>query len=543
LSELVCYIERAERGMLPVRLRLLSTRVDEPWAFPEVLADDRAALQRGLRDGADWLAGRLKAHGRAGLGAIVLDADGTRCAWVSTASHDSDAIGTQLRQAAEPVSDEDAAHAVGSTPQLALGPDARISGSTTYQPMGGGGIATARPGLLARPQAQGPPPRRRVGVAAIPDATIRLLLDELDARGVDVARIVTVWQAIAEAFDSPASHSADGLAASSGATTAQVCVQPGEGRLLWSWSRQGEPIAAGSFRLPRGYPTAEGPSGVALGTPALARLASEWIAWSTQLGASPARVRVLLPAAVWQDGSSLGERVAAIWPSATADIAFDDDPLGVVLSRFADGLADPRVPDAGRATIGALQSRPGRQHRSMYRWGAVAISLAAGVMGVAAFVVHSAAVGARDEAADDRREWRAVAAELMPSINEGPFGAVDARAVQDMQDQLDAIRRAVAPVAVTPEKPILRELETLALIVGNPDYTLEKIELSSIAVTIEIVVPDTAAYEELVASLEGIAGSSVRTWSKTPTARPNGIRASLVGQWDTGARAVPPGGA
>lgn len=524
--------------MLPVRLRLVSTRVDESWSFPEVVADDRAALQRGLGEAADWLAGQLRAHGRAGLGAIVLDCDGARCGWVSSVSADPDSVGAMLRQAAEPVSDEDAAHAVGSTPQLALGSDTRISGSASYQPLGAeGASAGSRPASAQ--------PRRRFGVAAIPDATVRLLLDELDSRGVETARVVTVWQALSEAFDAPGAQRTDRVVTAPGGTTAQICADPVGGRLLWSWSREGRPVAAGAFRLPRGYPTGEGGSGVRMGASELGRLSSEWIAWSTQLGASPSRVRVLLPEELWQDGAGLGECVSGVWPGATSDIAFDGDPLGTVLARFADGSADPRLPESARGTIESLQSRPGRQHRSMYRWAAVAITIAAGVMGVGAYATHQAAGSARADAAKVRKGWRERGGALMPAINEGAYATApwDAKALQDLQDQLDALRRAVAPVTAVPEKPILRELETLSLILGNPEYTLEEVNMSSTAVTINVVVPDTAAYEELINALERIGGSSVKSWTPTPTPRANGIRVSLVGLWADAARAPAPGGA
>jgi hypothetical protein len=546
LSELVCYIERAERGSLPLRLRLISTRVDETWSFPAVLADDRAALQRGLSEAADWIASQLKIHSRASLGALVLDADGTRCGWVSAVDADPDAIGASLRQAAEPISEEDAVHAVGSTPQLALGPDVKIPDATTFQTLGSHeNPNTGRAGLLARPRQDSPQQRQRLGVVAIPDATVRLLLDELDARGVEISRVVTSWYAMVDAFDAKGAGGADRLVSASEGTAAQVVVDPGAGRLVWSWARKGVPIAAGAFRLPRGAQSAEGAAPVVFGHAELARLAAEWVAWSTQLGASPTRVRMVVPAESWEDPASLGECVAAVWPGATSDIAFDEDPVAMVLSRFADGLGDPRIADTGRGTIEGLQARPGRQHRAMYRWSAAAIAIAAGAMAVAAYQVNASASVARVKAENKRTTWREIAGELLPSVNEGAYArpTSDAIAVADIQDELERIRREVAPVAATPQKPILKELETLSFVLGNPDYKLEKLDLSNTAVTIDIVVPDTGAYEELIESIERIAGSSVGTWNMTPRTIPNGIRASLVGIWGSSPRNTTAGGA
>jgi hypothetical protein len=544
LSELVCYIERAERGVLPLRLRLLSTRVEATWSFPEVLADDRAALRRGLVEGAEWLAGQLKTHARAGLGALVLDADGARCGWVSVHGTDPDAVGAMIRQAAEPMSEEDAAHTMGSTPQLSLNPDVRIPGGASFQPLGAGDTAQgARKGLLARaPQPTGPQ-RQRLGVAAVPDATIRLFLDELDSRGIDIARIVTIWHALAEAFDAAGTHHAERVVSAAAGTTAQIIADPGAGRLVWAWARGGAPIAGGAFRLPRGVATGEGPAPVVLGRPELARLATEWIAWSTQLGASPTRLRLVLTGGAWEGAPSLGESVAAVWPGATADIAFDDDPIATTLTRFADSLGDPRVAGAGRPTMHGLTGRPGRQHRAKYRWGAVAIALAAVAMGTAAYQVHRSASEARVAAGRARTEWRETAARLLPGVGEGTRATApwDPRAVEDVQAELELQRRKVAPVATDPPKPILQELETLSFILGNAAYTLEEVFFTENAVTIKLIVPDTGAYEELLEALNRIAGSSVTNWLPTPKSAPTGIRVDLVGTWGRPARG--PGGA
>jgi hypothetical protein len=545
LSEIVCYIERTERGLLPVRLRLVSTRLEEAWAFPDVASDDRAALQRGLHEAAAWVAERLKAHGRGALGAIVLDADGSLCSWVSTPSADPDAIEAMLRHAGAPAAEEDAMHAVGSPPQLSLSGDVQTPGGASVQPLGAAVFAVAGPGESAAP-ARGAPGggavRRRLGVLVVPDATVRLLLDELDAQGVGVRRLVAVWHAVAEAFDlTGGAARAERVVAHAQATTAQVLVDGVSGRLLWVWSRGGEPIAAGSFRLVR--------SGVGdqahavLARADLARLASEWIAWSTQLGASPSRVRALLPDGSWSAEESLGESVAAVWPGATADITFDSDPVGAALARFAEGIDGTHGEPEAMPAIVTLQSRPGRQHRAMYRWGAAAIMLAAGVMGVAAFVVHQSATEAEAEAAAARTEWRRVAGEVYPLVNEGSTAAqsFDGYAVGELRAELERRRQLVAPVQATPEKPILPELETLSMVLGNPDYQLTRLDLSSNAVIIDVTVPDTAAYEELVESLSRIAGSAVRQWERSPRAVPGGIRAQLTGLWGDMAAPAPGG--
>lgn len=540
MSEVVCYIERAERGMLPLRLRLLSPRREDSWSFPDVLADDRAALQRGLAEAAEWVARTLQAFGRSRLGALVLDSDGSLCSWVSTPSPDPDAIDAMLRHAGSSGPEEDAAHAAGSPPHLALSSDLQTPGGASVQPLGV--EPEPRQGLLLRRAQPGPQTRQRLGVAVVPDATVRLLLDELDRRAVSIGRTVTVWHALAEAFGAGDGASrADRVVSDASATIAAVVADPHAGRLAWVWSRNGAPVAAGAFRLARAGAGEQ--VRTRLERADLARLASEWIAWSTQLGASPTRVRFLAPPDAWSDDASMGECVAAVWPGATTDISFDDDPLGAALVRFSESLDDGGAGAAPAGAIAALQARPGRQHRAMYRWSAVAVALAAGAMGVAAFLVHQSAQQAMAKAGEARAAWRATAAEILPSLNDQlqSSPAYDSRAVLDLQTELEERRRQVAPVQVAPEKPVLAELETLSYVLSNSDYRLERLDISSSAVIIDVTVPDTAAYEELVEALSRIGGSAVGQWDRNP--RPvsgsPAIRAQFTGLWAVPAR---PGG-
>lgn len=536
MSELVCYIDRAERGMLPVRLRLVSTRVDQSWTFPAVVSDDRAALQRGLRDAANWIAEQLKAQNRSGLGALVLDTDGARSGWIGTHSAEPDTVGMALRQASAPAStDDDGTGLIETPPHVAITPDMQIEGAVSVQPL------DAAAGQASHPQPHAT--KRRVGVTVIPDATIRLLLDLLDERGIVVGRVVSIWHVLSEAFGDVVGSGSDRMiSAASDGTVAYALVDPEEGRLIWVWSRGNAPIASGAFRLARGVPVGRDASTFVLGASDLSRLASEWLAWSTQLGASPSRFRLVLPDWVWHDESSLGERVAAVWPGATADIAMENDPIALALSGFADGLGDAGS-TADRPSLEQLQTRPGRPHRAMYQWAAAAVAIAALGMGGAAYRVHASAKAADSKADDARRVWREQAGQLQPADSTGVMAgeAYDAVAVENLRAALETQRRAVAPIAITPPKPVLRELETLSYVLGNPDYELRRVSISDFAVTIVVVVPDTAAYEELTNSLQRIAGSAVAEWSQSPKPQGDGIEVMLNGTWVSQGRTQPGG--
>lgn len=535
MSELVCYIDRAERGMLPVRLRLVSTRVDQTWTFPDVLADDRAALLRGLREAADWIAAQTKAQNRSSLGAVVLDSDGSHAGWVTTHSEEPESLAAALQQAAAPAAGEDdGTGLVEAPPQVALSPDMQIAGAVSVQPMVPIHPHPKHPGQAHQ--------KRRVGVVVVPDATIRLLLDELDDRGIGVGRVVSIWHALTEAFGGGSVNRADRVIASPDGTVAHALVDPDDGRLVWVWSRENAPIASGAFRLAKGVPVTGEATPFVLTASDLARLAGEWLAWATQLGASPTRFRLMLPEWIWQDEQSLGTCVSAVWPGATADIMMEDDPVAHLLASFADALGDGTVESSG-PVLEQLQHRPGKPHRAMYRWAAAAITIAAMGMGAAAYRIHDIAKVASTKANDSRTAWRTKAGGLSPEINEGIFAspAYDAKMIEDLRLALETRRRAVAPIAITPQKPVLRELETLSYVLGNPDYEVRKITLSPLSVTIDLVVPDTAAYEELINSLERIAGSSIAEWDQTPRAQGDGVRVTLNGTWASQTKPQPGG--
>ena len=80
-------------------------------------------------------------------------------------------------------------------------------------------------------------------------------------------------------------------------------------------------------------------------------------------------------------------------------------------------------------------------------------------------------------------------------------------------------------------KPVLRELETLALVLGNPEYELESIDISGFAVSFVVKVKDTRAYEDLVDALSNIGGSRIEWNSFNPRPDRERIRVNGTGTW------------
>ncbi|HRQ73644.1 MAG TPA: hypothetical protein PLU35_11505, partial [Phycisphaerales bacterium] len=393
-----CYLERADRGGRIERVRLLGPRDEDSWTLRAADPSDPVAVGAALREAAEWVRDRLATTGDR-LSSVCVDADGSLCGWVTSASASPEVVGAMIRQGvAGPGEADEGPAPVGGT-ALSLSPDLEIEGGASVQP-------------LAEDDADGRQPeheRRRLAVLAVPDAAVRLLLDHLDALGVETPRVRSIFHAAALSWDPAARVGAgamsDRVVAESVGTSA-VVLSDSRGRLLWAWSRGGDLIAAGGMRLPRAQPrpstedeeskprVPDRPE-VAVGSAEIARLSGEWLAWASQLGAAPSRITVVMPAAVWTEGGGLGGAAAAIgaaWPGSTIDAAAEDDPISATI-RLAmerdDAPGDPRP----ATSLVALSRRPGRAHRTMMHWASAAVAAAGvGLCVVAAQVWRSAGV-------------------------------------------------------------------------------------------------------------------------------------------------------
>ena len=521
----VCYVERTARGAALVRLRLVTPRAEEVWSIPAPEGDDREAIVRTLRGAAEWLRDRLREATTSRLEALVLDTDGSLCSWLSASGSEAAAVAAIVRQSG---AGDDSDSPAGAAPiQLSLSPDAPILGGASVEALPDGVSGDEPP---ARPAL-----KRRLAVLSVADASTRLLLDELDNAGIEVRRVMTLWHALAEAFGSR--PPTPGEIAPQPDGTRGAAVVDRAGRLVWAWSRGTCLAAAGSMRLPR--PDALPEACPRLAPHDLGRLATDWIGWSAQLAASPASWVMVLPQAAWSEEAPLGESVSGVWPGATADILLDDDPVGLALTRLAGAIDD--TGGGRRAAPGAalegLSNRPGRPHRLMYLAAAAAVGMAAIATGAAAWRVQDAASEARVEARKLRTQWRDQATGIHAPASE--ITVRDNEVVFLLQDELDRRRKALMPAQNEPDMPVLEELEALSFVLGNPDYQLERLSVTSYNVLIEVVVPDTPAFEELLESLPRIGGSRIATWtSEVRELGGQGVRCTFTGLWRTEPRPV-----
>ena len=464
----VCYIERTPGGGGIRRLRLIAAGLARQWTAPEPSAVSSIDAGGGAgvnaaRAGATWIAETLQGVGLKRLAAVCVDAEGSVCAWLSAPSADSTVVRDTIVQAG---SEGDSSTGIGAA-RILSGADTAIGGgpgfldSTSVQ-----ALATLDPEEPTRSSLsfRRKPPvtmirKQRFAVISVQDAIVRVLLDELDARSIEVERVVSIWHAMASGWDGaqPASIS-DRLVSASSSGGAVILVEP-SGRLIWAWTRAGELVAGGAMRLaahskqvrPADGTTAAPSRDAALAPldttstsvfsqpeddrPSVAlefanaeagRLSLDWLSWSAQLGHCPQRVVCLSSPAVCDSSpdrpmgpEALFAHLAARWPGATVDGAVHDDPIGATIGRLAGlGPESPRLstddlPASAaipfharpREALIDLSRRPGRADRRLHQWIGVALIAAAALVAVFGYKIKSSIIAAEAQlqAARDAR--------------------------------------------------------------------------------------------------------------------------------------------
>jgi hypothetical protein len=507
LSGRVCYIARADRGDRVSAIRLVGVRSHDEWRADAGRngGGDSFGVLAQTGEAAAWIASRA---GRGGVSLLVVDVGGGECRWVTAPGAEPAVVAAALAQSEWGDSSTGSTWAAESTAEAsvqALSPATRTRGS---------GQALLKRGTAAE---EPPPSGQRLGILAIPDVSARLLLDALDERGVNVEQAISLWHALAMAWD-PAAPAAAGskredVVATAAPVTGVVLIDP-QGRLVWSWSRGGELLAGGTIRLPS-------TAAVAVNRADVARLSADWLAWSMQLGHAPARVVVLSPRLEGDEGESLssaamGSELGRLWQGATVDMAVHDDPIGATLERLS-GLeedAPPHLVDGdGRRALLTLSHRPRRVHRTMYLWAALVLVAAAVALGAIAWKAWGSASEARAAARAARDSIRETVVAAAPPADVVATARAESQPREYLTDQLNVRRRNLDPTGgIDPAKPILEELTALSWVLGNEDIRIVDMTLDSGAVLITVDVPDTATGEDLVSSMQSIMGSHVLEW-------------------------------
>lgn len=399
MSTLVAYIARSPHGDRLVQVRLTGREGTWSWE-PQAATGDRRGEPSGpegeavrdVQDAAEWLARMVRRVGESAtrLGVLCVDTAGAVCQWVTAPGRDATVVAAALAQ------DE---RAWPNSPV-----DLVPIGAASLQALVDGPAVRGR-----RVAAGGAPPAEKLAVLAIPDAPVRVLLDALDARGIEVERVVSLWHALALAWDpgGPAaawsrtgvagehvpepghdgsrSHSTSArtrpgpVVADSQAPTGIVLIDPA-GQLVWCWSCVGGVLAGGRLRLAterretesarrlgdetRSSPAQPGPpTGIRARVTAadVGRLAAEWLAWSIQLGQAPSRLLCLVPELGGTGPPAAGEQAGTASEQRSGEAeALSPGTLGAMLGRLWPGATVDMVvqDDPVEATLARLARLP-----------------------------------------------------------------------------------------------------------------------------------------------------------------------------------------
>jgi len=330
-----CFIQRDAGGAALRAARFVDLRGERTWDAPSLartLDQPREVIVALAR----WISERVSASPGKPDVLMVLDADGSACGWLSTDSSEQRVVRAAVRDALS-TDEDDSASSLGWMSGLTPGSD------TSVQAL----VDVAQPARGVRDDSSAGK-RQRLGLLAVSDLTVRLLLDELDGLGVQVRRVTSVWHAMA-AVNAPASagdraEGAGVVAEDTVPASASVMLLEPQGRLLWAWASGPGLLCAGSIQLresidqagaeereaaasarglrlsgaPDGDPdrsedghdgggrASSGRDGGRDGNRAAAtssvlevtrsdvgRLVADWMGWSMQLGVSPQRISVV----------------------------------------------------------------------------------------------------------------------------------------------------------------------------------------------------------------------------------------------------------
>lgn len=531
------HLERDASGQSLLAIRLIGDSDSERWTPP---ADADPADTPALA--AAWLRTQMGGRGRIGL--LSLDLAGAVCSWLDAPSHDAAVVRAAARQAPPGMWGDWSASSGG-----AAGLDWRAA---SIGALGGGRDAAKPAGKRSRADASGATTTRSA-VLAVSDLPVRLLLDELDRRGVAVERIASLWHAMAAAWDpgaQPDSTKADptqaGLDAEDSsddvvltfrdASDTAVVLIDASGRLAWAWSEGGSLLASGTARLDLSSLRSESSDGHGMpgtpSTPGIAgRLTADWLAWTAQLGRAPARVVCLADETISDGIASFGRSLGAAWPGVSVDVFRVPDPVGATLHRLREtsaGGSPLRPMDAG-STIAGLSSRPGRSHRAMYRWatlGLLAGSAACVTLGVQLRGVAADARGAAALIAAGQRER---VAQVLPPGTDLTYPALAA------SQTLEQLRAERAPAQVKPLPPMIAGAEQIGFVISSSDVRLEQLTMASAYANVIVSGETTESVELLPRGLRG--GTDLFRWDSAANISRRGgrLQGEITALWSDSA--------
>ena len=548
MSVRICYLERGDRGQSLRRVRLVGQTTEA--IFPAQASDTALAPA----DAARWIKDQLdQLRDTESLSVLCMDTEGSACTWVSSPSTDADVVNVVARNGAAGSGGDDgprgnaavdfyAAASIDSSVQALAATDSEGADNTRRSRKKG----PAAPAETAK----------RLPIVAITDVPARLLIDALDECGIAVEASQTLWHTAAAAWDpswSPRAADASPNSPLQAKVVPGVCatvvVDP-KGRIIWCWSRNSALLLGGAMRLRMAAPVVAGgeddasatssePARPVFGAEEVHRLTTEWLSWSVQTGHAPSHVVCVVTDDAPEQVSEFGQALGRLWPNSTVDAVMFADPIGATLSRAAGRIeqtprGEPSLPAPMTMLVG-LSRRPGREHRKLFVWSALAISGLALLAGVASVRLSKLADQARILAAESAGRSAALVKDSFPEARVGPGYSL----LKATTDEVARLRNlAEPPKRAEPPMPLLEELEAISLVTGNSNYGLESIDLessSSAVLKLSIVANSLSEFEAMTEALNSIKGSNVIRWEEPSTpdtnSRPGKFKVNYTARW------------
>ncbi len=523
----MCYIRRSDRGGALRGLRLISEHTDDTWH-----ADARAdpsLITESIAQGARWIRDRLDAdtNKSRNLSVLCLDSDGAVCSWVKPEDADTSLLDALI---------------TGTTV-------ATTTADTLDEPESHQGISERFPKLPLELSfefldADETSAGSRTAVMACPDVPGRLLKDELDMIGVRVDKFTSIWHTVASAWDpgaGNAAHSSQRIVSSDAPIVAIMVIDAQDGRLIWTWSRQGRLIVAGTSRI--ALTQGEHKNLPLIRHEDIARTCSDWLGWSSQLGLAPAKILFVGnpsqarppadPTSTLSEPSrshahthrglsaaQIGTALSKAWPDATIDLIEHDDPIGESLSKLA---LENQTQNLG--SLRNLENRPGKIHQRMYQWAGIALVAISAMIGLLGYELFTQAEQVNKKTDEIRVQRLEAITGFDQALVLSPF------VIKDLQNKLTQMQQSQGPLTISQFNPIMEEFDTLSYVLGTPGIEIITLRLTNTTATITIRVKDITQAEQINQSLTAIRGSYLRWRPFQLNNRGQQIEATFNARW------------
>lgn len=598
MSVRVVYLERASRGVLIKSVRMVGETADTIWPVSDADALTQAQPAEGVdpQAAAGWIKDQLsQSRSATGVSILCLDLSASSMSCIASPSADPAVVDVIARfggstsggggsgggggassggsggmDNAESLRGNSAVEYFAQDPLdstvQALDPEANAGHKPERAKVEVKDLLTrlkmGKSGKKDSSQAANSGANERFPIIAMTDVPARLLIDRLDEMGITVESTVSFWHACAMAWDPAWSPTASeeeltqgdplhvSAESSRAGVTATIVIDP-KGRLIWTWSRAAKLLVGGSMRLRISTPVLAGLEGepisddpdvqphVQFGRDEVTRLATEWLSWAAHLGCVPSRIVCVVPGDDPGMVSEFGSLLTKTWPGAMLDAAMVPDPILATLRRLAERLEQtPKSRNSIQSNnaLVSLSTRSGREHRKLYVWIALAIAALGTLVILATMKLQRATLDIKARSVSISEDAMNIAKDYFPEARVLPGVSL----VDSTTQEVDRLRKSAEPAKrADPSIPILEELETLSMVVGNPQYAVELIKLEASTNAnqdLHIVAENNADADAMKEALNSISGSFVQDWREPEkydiTSRPGKVLVRYRAKWD-----------